>query len=156
MLRDLAASGAVEDGAALAQAIAPLAPHAETGIPSLAGLEAAFPAVARAVVAQSRGGAEDDWVAGVLGRLSDLVTLRSLGPDGRVEGADAGAVVARARDHLEAGDLAEALAELESLHGPAAEAARSWRDRAAARLAARRSLTGLGRRLLARLEPAGG
>ena len=108
------------------------------------------------MVARSRGGAEDDWVAGVLGRLSDLVTLRSLGPDGRVEGEDAGAVVARAGDHLEAGDLAEALAELESLRGPAAEAARSWRDRAAARLAARRSLTGLGRRLLARLEPAGG
>ena len=156
LLQDLAASGAVEDGAALAREIAPLAAHAETGIPSRAGLEAAFPAVARAVVVQSRRGTEDDWVAGVLGRLSDLVTVRSLGPDGRVEGEDAGAVVARAGDHLEAGDLAEAVAELESLQGPAAEAARSWRGQAAARLAARRVLTGLGRRLLARLEPAGG
>jgi hypothetical protein len=156
LLQDLAASGAVEEGAALAQEIAPLAPHAETGIPSLAGLKAAFPAVARAVVARSRGGGEDDWVAGMLERLSDLVTVRSLDPDGRVQGTGAGAVVARAGGHLEAGELAEALAELESLQGPAAEAAGSWRGQAAARLAARRVLTGLGRRLFARLEPAGG
>jgi len=156
LLQDLAASGALEDGAALAQEIAPLTPYAETGIPSLAGLKAAFPAVARAVVAQSRVGAQTDWLAGVRRRLSDLVTVRSLGPDGQVEGDGAGAVVARAGKHLEAGKLAAALAELESLQGPAAEAARSWRGQAAARLVARRALTGLGRRLFARLEPAGG
>jgi hypothetical protein len=156
LLQDLAASGAVEDGAALAQEIAPLAPHAGTGIPSLAGLEAAFPAVARAVVARSRGGAEDDWVAGVLRRLSDLVTVQKLDSEGRVVGTDADAVVARVEDHLQASDLAAALTELEALEGPAAEPARSWRDQAAARLAARRVLTGLGRRLFARLEPAGG
>ncbi len=156
LLQDLAASGAVADDAALAQEIAPLAPYAETGIPSLAGLEAGFPAVARAVVARSRGGAEDDWVAGVLERLSDLVTVQKLDSEGRVVGTNADAVVARAEDHLQASDLAAALRDLEALEGPAAEAARSWRDQAAARLAARRVLTGLGRRLFARLEPAGG
>jgi uroporphyrinogen-III synthase len=152
-LRDLAASGKIQGGAAIEQLIAPLAPHADAGIPSLAGLKAAFPEVAREVVVQSRGGAQGDWVSGALRRMSDLVTLRPVGP---VEGASAGAVVARAEDHLKADDLAAALAELEALQDPAAKAAQAWRAEATARLAARRALTGLGRMLLAQLGPAGG
>jgi hypothetical protein len=156
LLQDLAASGAIEDGAALERLLAPIAPHAEAGIPTLAALQAGFPAVARAVRGAAPAGAEDGWLEGALRRLSDLVTVRRLGPEGRVLGADAGAVVARAQDHLEAGELAAALAELEALEGPAAEVARSWREGAAARLAAHKALTGLGRLLLERLDAGAG
>ena len=152
-LRDVAASGALEDGAAIERTLAPLAPFAEAGIPSLEGLKAAFPAVARAVVVQSRAAAQSDWLSGALRRMSELVTLRPVGP---VEGTSAGAVAARAEVYLKGDDLAAALSELEALRGPAAEAAGTWRDGAAARLAARRALTGLGRMLLARHGPAAG
>ena len=128
-------------------------PFAEAGIPSLEGLKAAFPAVARAVVVQSRAAAQSDWLSGALRRMSELVTLRPVGP---VEGTSAGAVAARAEVYLKGDDLAAALSELEALRGPAAEAAGTWRDGAAARLAARRALTGLGRMLLARHGPAAG
>ena len=86
-------------------------------------------------------------------RLSDLASLRPVGP---VEGDSAGAVVARAEARVRADDLAAALDELAALEGPAAEAVRPWREAAAARLAARRALTGLGRLLLARLQTGGG
>ena len=156
LLQDLAASDALPVGAALQRLLAPIVPHAEAGIPSLAALEAGFPEVARAVRLATPAGAEDDWVDGVLRRLSMLVTVRRLDPEGRVAGAGADAVVARAQDQLEAGGLAAALAELEGLEGPAAEAARPWAEGAAARLAARRALTGLGRLLLGQLDTGGG
>lgn len=153
LLQDLAASGALAEGPELAELIAPLATHAASGIPSLAGLKAEFPAVARRAVIASRGGAGEGWWAGVVRRLSDLASLRPVGP---VEGESAGAVVARAEARVRADDLAAALDELAALEGPAAEAVRPWREAAAARLAARRALTGLGRLLLARLQAGGG
>ena len=156
LLQDLAASDALPVGAALERLLAPIAPHAEAGIPSRAALEAGFPEVARAVRLAVPEGAEDDWLAGVLRRFSELVTVRRLRPDGRVAGAGADAVVARAQDQIEAGRLAAALAELEALEGPAAEAARAWREDAAARLAARRALTGLARLLLDQRDAGGG
>ncbi len=156
LLQDLSASDALPAGAALERLLAPIAPHAEAGIPSRAALEARFPEVARAVRLAVPEGAEDDWLAGVLRRLSELVTVRRLGPEGRVAGAGADAVVARAQDQIEAGRLAAALAELEALEGPAAEAARAWREDAAARLAANRALTGLARLLLGQRDAGGG
>lgn len=148
LIGDLAASGALGDGAALNQLAAPLAPHAETGLPTLALLQASFPAAARAAFAQAQGGADGGWIAGILRRLSALITIRPLG---LVEGQSAGAIVARAETYLMAGDLAAALSELDGLSGPAAEAVRSWREKAAGRLAARRTLTGLGQLLIGRL-----
>ncbi|MEE9210368.1 MAG: mitofilin family membrane protein, partial [Kiloniellales bacterium] len=156
LLQDLAASDALPVGAALERLLAPIAPHAEAGIPSRAALIAGFPEVARALRRAAPEGAEDDWLAGVLRRLSELVTVQRLGPEGRVVGAGADAVVARAQDQLEAGRLDGALTAIEALEGPAAEAARAWREDAAARLAARRALTGLARLLLDQRDAGGG
>ncbi len=153
MLRRLAASGALEDGGALTELIAPLDPYAAIGAPTLARLKAEFPPVARAFVVSAQGGEDEGWVSGVLRRISGLVTVR---PVGSVEGQDPGAVVARAEVNLAADDLAAALGELDALDGAAAGAARAWRDKAHARLAARQVLTGLGEMLIVRLMPAGG
>jgi hypothetical protein len=152
LLRDLAASGVLAEGPEVAALIAPLAAHAETGIPSLAWLQAEFPAAARAALIAARGGAGPGWWAGVVRRLSELVILR---PVGRVEGASPGAVLARAETWILADDLPAALDELAALEGPAAEALREWRDAAGARAAARQALAGLARLLVARLQAGG-
>ena len=153
LLRDLAASDALAEGAEVAALVAPLAVHAETGVPSLAGLKAEFPAAARAALIAARGGAGPGWWAGVVRRLSELVILR---PVGRVEGASPGAVLARAETWIRADDPGAALDELAALEGPAAEALRAWREAAGARAAARQALAGLGGLLVARLRAVAG
>jgi uroporphyrinogen-III synthase len=153
LLRDLAASGTLAEGPELTALIAPLAGHAEAGIPSPAALDAEFPAAARAALIAARGGSGDGWWAGVVRRLSELVILR---PVGRVEGAGTGAVLARAETWIRADDLPAALDELAALEGPAAEALAEWRAAAGARAAARQALAGLGGLLVARLRAAGG
>ncbi len=153
LLRDLAASGALAEGAEVAALVTPLAAHAETGIPSLAWLKAEFPQAARAALIAARGGAGPGWWAGVVRRLSDLVILR---PVGRVEGASPGAVLARAETWIRADDPSAALDELAALQGPVAEALRAWCAAAGARAAARQALAGLGGLLVARLRAVGG
>jgi len=129
------------NSAALDKAIAPLRPYAASGAPSLKSLQAAFPAVARKVIAQSHGGEGDGLLANVVRRFSNLVSIRPTGP---VEGGGAAAIVARAEAQLEAGDLASAVRELDSLSGPASDAAREWRDEAQARLTLQAALERLG------------
>jgi hypothetical protein len=152
-LTTLQSLAAGQDDAALADLIAPLGAHAAAGIPNLIALKATFPAAAREIVAQGQGSADDDWVDGMLRRLSGLVTVRRVGP---VEGSGAGAVVARAEVELIADNLAGALAELDGLSGPAAQAANRWRAQAEARLAAERALAGLGQSIARRLGAADG
>jgi len=154
LLGDLAAAGALAEGPEVAALIAPLAAHAETGIPSLARLKADFPAVARAALIAARGGAGDGWWAGVVRRLSGLVILR---PVGEVDAQDksTGAVLARAETLIRANDPSAALDALAALQGPEAEAVREWRESAGARAAARQTLVGLGQVLAARLRAAG-
>ncbi|MFQ5774296.1 MAG: uroporphyrinogen-III synthase [Kiloniellaceae bacterium] len=152
-LRALAEAAPAAEAAGLAEAIAPLEPYAASGVPGLVALKTEFPAAARAILAQARGGSGDDWVAAVLRRLAGLVTVRPVGP---VEGEDAAAVVARAEAYLAADDLASAVRELDALSGRAAEAARPWRAKAEARLTAERTLARLARLLVARPVPADG
>jgi hypothetical protein len=64
--------------------------------------------------------------------------VRPVGAD--VEGEDPAARVARAEAHLATGDLAAAVAELEALEGPAADAAADWLAKAKSRLAATATL----------------
>ncbi len=136
MLQNLAG-----DDAALAKTIATLQRRASVGLPSLRDLQAAFPEVARRLAAIEIGEEGEGWSAGVLRRLSAAVNLR---PVGLVEGDALTAVAARAEVKLNDGDLAGALAEIDSLEGAAAEAAASWRADAELRLAANRAVSDLG------------
>jgi hypothetical protein len=126
------------DDADLNTALAPLADRAGSGIASLTSLQASFGEMAGKAVAASRGGEEDDWMSKTLRKLSEVVTIR---PVGLVEGADAGAVLARAEVQLGAGDLAAAVAELDGLTGAAAQSAAAWRQEAEARLEAQKALS---------------
>ncbi|MEQ8357559.1 MAG: hypothetical protein RH942_18635 [Kiloniellaceae bacterium] len=136
MLRNLAAEDA--DIGAL---IVPLERRATVGLPSLRELQASFPDSARRIAAIEIGEEGEGWSAGVLRRISEAVNLR---PVGLVEGAAPTAVAARAEVKLNDGDLAGALAELDSLDGAAAEAVANWRAEAEARLAADRAVSALG------------
>jgi len=136
MLKNLAES----DGD-LGPLVEPLERHASAGLPTLRDLQAGFPDVARRIAAIEMSQDDEGWTAGVLRRLSETVNLR---PVGLVEGAAPSAVAARAEVKLGDGDLAGALAELDTLEGAAAEAAASWRADAEARQAAEQAVSRLG------------
>jgi uroporphyrinogen-III synthase len=116
-----------------------LAPHAADGAPSEIALTARFPDVALAIVqaAQQEGiGAQTEeagWFDRLIGRISELVTVRPVGED--VEGDGPAARVARAEARLAVGDLASAVNELDQLTGAPAEAAAAWLAAAKSRLA---------------------
>ncbi|HJT12103.1 MAG TPA: uroporphyrinogen-III synthase [Dongiaceae bacterium] len=117
-----------------------LAPLAESGVPTLSQLAAAFPAteIARAGEAELAGEISDDnWLKrfwrGLGHSISEVITVRPTGPD--VEGEDTLARLARAEAKLGEGDLAAAVAEMRALTGLAAETAAEWLAQAEARLA---------------------
>ncbi|WP_282604869.1 COG4223 family protein [Pelagibius sp. Alg239-R121] len=130
--------GLAAEDAELKTALAPLAEHAASGIAGLQGLQASFKTMARKAVAASRGGESDDWASKTLRKISEVVSVR---PVGLVEGEDAGAVLARAEVKLDAGDLAGAVMELDTLTGAAAENAAGWRSNAEARLQTQKALS---------------
>ncbi len=130
ILSSLTALG--KDDQAVGQAAAELAPMAATGVPSLAELRRSFEATADEIVQRSRAPAGNSVIDQAASNLMRLVTVRPVGGD--VEGDSPPARVARAEAHLAKGDLAAAVAELEPLQGPAAEAAADWLQRARGRL----------------------
>jgi hypothetical protein len=150
-LRSLAGLGAEDE--VVRQAAAELAMGAATGLPSLAQIRQSFDPVAREIVQRARAPEGDSLIDQAAGNLLRLVTVRPVGAD--VEGDGPAARVARAEAHLAAGDLAAAVAELEALEGPAAEAAADWLAKAKARLAASAALDRLHTRTTELLNPTG-
>ncbi|MDF2094674.1 carph-isopro domain-containing protein [Aquibaculum arenosum] len=124
--------------------------QAEAGVPTLAALQASYAEAARrAVTAERAEGADSEWQGMLWERVSDLVSVRSVGEP---EGNDAEAILARAESRLEGGDVAAALGELDALEGAPAEAMSAWRARAERRLEAEAALGELGRVSLNRLS----
>jgi hypothetical protein len=122
-----------------ASGIAPpeaLASLADTGVPMLAELRAAFPDAARAALAAALR-AEADGAPGFFARIGAYLRaetgVRSLEPR---EGDGPDAVLSRAEAALGAGRLAEALALLAALPPEAQAELAAWRERAEAREAA--------------------
>jgi hypothetical protein len=139
LLDGLRALGA-EDPAAL-EAVERLKAAAASGVPSLPELRTSFEPVANDIVHAARAPDGEGLLGQAAGNLMRLVTVRPVGAD--VEGDDAAARVARAEAALAEGELAVAVAELEGLEGPAAEAAAPWLAEARARLAAQEALAAL-------------
>ena len=134
----------------VAAALKPLAAAAPTGIPSTALLAERFmvetaPAIERAAAAAAP--ADASLGDRVLARMRALVTIRRI--DGG--GATAGDATARARTDLLHGDLAGAVAALEALSGPPADAAAPWLALAQRRLDAESALAALMRQVAERL-----
>ena len=119
-------------------ALAPLRPSAAAGIATLGDLKNRFPATIEAVL-HARPEAGDIWQRTVQ-RLSNLITVRRIG---EVEGEETDAILARAEVRLNRNDLAGTVAEMQTLDGPAAEAAQPWLRDAVARVEAERALDAL-------------
>ena len=90
----------------------------QTGVASRAALAAAFPAVAKAALADDL--ADDSFGERLLGKLKGLVSLRRVGAD--VQGDAVEAKLARAEAALDAGDLAKAVELVKSLPPQTAKA----------------------------------
>ncbi|MDX1574844.1 MAG: mitofilin family membrane protein [Kiloniellales bacterium] len=134
------------------EALAELKPLADTGVPSLAELQREFPAAAREIVAAGYNDSNSGVLGDVLNRVSQVVTVR---PVGDVEGDDTGAIVARAENHVDAGDLEAALEELKGLPADASQAADGWRRRVQQRIAADAAITKLNGLLAGHLAAGG-
>jgi hypothetical protein len=113
---------------------AALADLAAEGVPTLAALQQAFPAAARAGLdASVRAGVESGEVSRFTAFLQTQLGARSLEPK---EGEDADAVLSRAEGALTQGDIAGALAELAAMPEAGVPALADWRTLAETRKAA--------------------
>ncbi|MBI2738768.1 MAG: uroporphyrinogen-III synthase [Rhodospirillales bacterium] len=121
--------------AKLGEILTALQPHAQTGVASRAALDAEFPAVAKAALAEDL--ADDSYGERLLGKLRGLVSLRRVGD---VPGDTTEAKLARAEQALHAGDIAKAVELVKSLPPQTSKATAGWLARAEAHLAAKRSL----------------
>jgi uroporphyrinogen-III synthase len=136
--------------AKLGEAIAALQPVATNGVASRANLAAAFPAMAKAALADDL--ADDSFWQRLLGKLKALVSLRRVGAD--VQGDSAEAKLARAEAAIDAGDVAKAVDLVKSLPPQTSKATADWLARADAHLAAQRAVDQLAAQAVAMLGSA--
>jgi uroporphyrinogen-III synthase len=104
-------------------------------VASRTALEAEFPAVAKAALAEDL--ADDSYGERLLGKLRGLVSLRRVGD---VPGDTTDAKLARAEQALHAGNVAKAAELVKSLPAQTNKATAAWLAKAEAHLAAKRSL----------------
>jgi uroporphyrinogen-III synthase len=116
--------------------------HALSGVPTLTHLQQSFaPLGAQVIRASALPDETADWWNRTVDRLLTVITIRRI--DGDAVGSGPAAVVSRAEALLNAGSLAEAVAEMSALTGAPAEAASAWMSQAQARLAADKALNAL-------------
>ncbi len=109
-----------------------LTDHAASGLPTLQGLQAAFPDVARAALdAALRANMGQSWSERVANFLRTQTGARTLAPR---EGTDPDAVLSRAEAATAKGDLATALKEIAALPAEGLAAMGDWQARAQLRL----------------------
>lgn len=137
-----AVRGVAGEDAEIESALARLTPFAATGVPTLDGLKARFPAAANAIVRAAPAAEDSDWIDETVTRLSQLVTIRRTG--GAVDPASLDGRLVEAESALVDGDLARAVGIVEALMPEArgAERADAWLRDARARAEADDALSG--------------
>jgi hypothetical protein len=119
-----------------------LARYAATAPPTEAALRLSFPALAQAALAADHPApGEKPFLQRVWAEAQDLITIRQ--GEHVLVGNPAAGILAHAQTALDAGDLAGAVASLDTLSGPAAQALAAWLDQAHGLLAARAALAEL-------------
>lgn len=138
------------------QTLQPLEAAAGKGIPALAVLTHRFQQeVVPAVLHAAQAPQSDDWGDRILARLRGLVVVRRIDDSGAATRDPVDAAVNRAETALGSGDLAGAVAAVESLPDRAAAPARVWLTDARQRLAAEQALAKLTDGVTARLSAGG-
>lgn len=156
---DNLSAGDADVKAKLQPALDPLRPLAGTGAPTLAQLQASLPATAIAEAANAEAtanavGADAGWSERLINRLAEAVTIRPVGADAQGDGPLPR--LARGEAKLRAGDLADAVAELDGLAGRSAAAAAAWIAQAKARIAQDQASAALDQIAAALMAPAAG
>lgn len=122
------------DNAALQDSLTKLAPQAQTGVLTPEGLSQEFKGLAGDIVIESLKGEDVSVTEKFKGRLSNMFRVEKDGMP--VGGSATQETVARAQTMLDAGDVKGAMAELQTLEGPAAQTAAPFMDKAQARVEA--------------------
>ncbi len=139
--------------AALAS-LAPLAPWSDRGVATVARLQSLLEAQIPVILRAARPPVDDSgpWLkrnwARSWERLQALVVIRRVGEV--VPGIEPDAIIARAEAILAKDDVSGAIAELSTLEGAAAEAAKDWLAQARARLKAEQALAAITGRMAQR------
>lgn len=128
------------DDPSIGQALARLAPNADSGVPTAEVLRQRFRRMAGTIVAATREPVGDNWWDRSLARIVSAVNIRRIDD---VEGVSVDAIVARAEQALERGDVKQAASELGTLAERAGALAKSWLADADAYLAASGALVDL-------------
>ncbi|MCH2163647.1 MAG: hypothetical protein MK098_03210 [Marinovum sp.] len=123
---------------------AELSALAADGAVTLAELQGGFADAARLALAAARSPDSSDGAGGLGTFLARQLNVRSVQPR---EGNDPDAVLSRAEAAARGGDMATALAEIETLPEAAASALKSWKDAAQARQDAQAAADALSQRL---------
>lgn len=131
-----------------------LGENADAGVASLEELVFSFDETAVEILDNAPADAESTIVDQILDRARRVVRIRRVGTDMPPESVDGR--IARAEFRLGEGDVAGAVSILEALEGGAAEAARSWVERAKDHVAATAALETVETLALARLRAADG
>jgi hypothetical protein len=119
---------------------------ADTGLATLNSLQSQFPDTARAGLSAARANGEDAESGNFTSFLRRQLGARSVAPR---EGDDPDAVLSRAEAAVRAGDLEEALAEIDKLSEPTRSAMEDWLAPARARQGATAAVADLSARLTA-------
>jgi len=142
-----AATALAKERSEIAAELQKLERVAAKGVPTVPLLAQKFDKILGEVVRREQVPASEHWADQILDRLRSLVTVRRIGKSGVEGGVDA--AVANAEQSLAEGDLANAVAALETLQGAPADAARPWLEEARARLAVDAALATAGNKVLA-------
>jgi hypothetical protein len=129
LLRDVAQSADPE----LAASVDKLAPYAQSGVLSPTGLKKELSDMSTDIITAKLKGENVSLKDRILARLQNLFTLKKDGVP--VTGGEERELIAKAQQQLDTNDVAGALATLQQLQGPAAEAAQPWEQQAQATLA---------------------
>ncbi|GJL86163.1 MAG: uroporphyrinogen III methyltransferase [Micavibrio sp.] len=124
-----------EDNLELKSSLERLAPHAQDGVLTPEGLSAEFRGLAGDVVVSSLKGEDISVQEKAKARFNDLLQVEK---DGElVTGTDTQATVVRAQNLLEAGNIEDAISQIQTLEGPAAEVVAPFLNKAQASLLAK-------------------
>ncbi|MFC2951437.1 mitofilin family membrane protein [Marinicaulis aureus] len=146
-----ALSRAVDQGAPFTEELAVLAEfepsataaletHAQTGVKSDVQLRENFDAAARRALAAAGQAEAGGGLSGIMARAKSLISVRPAVP---MDGDDPGAILSRAENALEQGEIGFALLQLEDLPLPAQEAMAGWIANARARAEAQAAIARL-------------
>lgn len=131
LLRDVAA----KTDPALVESVDKLAPFAESGVLTPAGLKRELLASANDIIDAKMRGEDASVKDKVMGRIKGLFSVSKDGVP-MTGGSPEQAAIKEASAKLDAGDVAGAMQILQTLQGPSAEAAAPWQNKAAATLMA--------------------